>query len=198
MVNAQQNEMKAISFLARHFTEKYSINQLSRHINMTPKGAHKLLKRLEQEEIIYPEKLGNAIFYNLNLSSDYARRKVELSLFNGIKLPYARAQAKDFERLRPFAQAAILFGSVLSKGENAGDIDILVIVDKAKYGLFHDALNKLQQIKPKPIQPVIQAPGDFAKNLKKLDPVILEILRTGKVLWGHDVVVDAIKKVMEK
>ena len=198
MARTSQNEMKVLSFLTRHFTEKYSINQLAKHVDMTPKGAHKLLKRLEQEEIINPQKLGNAIFYALNFKSDLALKKAELSLFETLTLPYARAQAKDLERLRPFAQTAILFGSVLEKGDKAKDIDVLFVLDKKNYKSFQNELDKLQRIKPKKIHPVLQAPEDIVNNLRKQDTVILEILRTGRILWGHDIIVNAIKRAVEK
>jgi predicted nucleotidyltransferase len=197
MVKAPRYEGKVLGFLVRYFTEKYSINQLAKLVGMTPRGAYKLLKRLEAECIIVPQKLGNAIFYRINVASDLARKKAELALFEEIRLPYARAQAKDLERLRPFVLAAMLFGSVLEKGEKSGDLDVLVVIKEKDYEPFNKALNELRRLKPKPIQPVIQTPEDLIKNLKKPDKVILEILRTGKVLWGHDVIVNAIREAMQ-
>ncbi len=193
-----QNELKVLNFLARHFTEKYSINQLAKQIKLTPKGMHKLLKRLEEKGLIEPQRLANAIFYQLNFESDLARKAAELSLFEDIKLPYARTQAEDLRRLRPFVQAAILFGSVLEKGEKAGDIDVLAVIEEKKYDAFKEALDRLQAIKPKRIQTVLQSPEDIVRNLKKPDLVVLEILRTGKVLWGHDIIINAIKEASKK
>lgn len=198
MVRTSQYEQKVLSFLTRHFTEKYSINQLAKRIGITPKGAYKLLKKLELQGIVIPQKLANAIFYHLNFASDLARKKAELSLFEEIELPYARAQAKDLERLRPLVLAAMLFGSVLRKGEKAGDIDVLTVIEKKNYKAFQDALGKLQKLKTKHIQTVLQTPRDLVNNLKKPDDVVLEILRTGKVLWGHDIIVNAIKHAVEK
>ena len=48
MVHISENELKTLNFLIRHFTEKYSINQLAKKLGITPKGLHKLLKRLEE------------------------------------------------------------------------------------------------------------------------------------------------------
>jgi predicted nucleotidyltransferase len=193
MVKTVQNESKMLGFLTRHFTEKYSINQLAKRIKMTPKGAHKLLKKLEQEGIVIPLKLGNAVFYSLNLDSDLALKKAELSLFEEISSPYARAQAKDLERLRPCVLSAVLFGSVLENGEKAGDIDVLLVFEKKNYKTVQRELDKLQALKTKRIHAVLQMPQDLVSNLRKNDKVVLEILRTGKVLWGHDVIVNAIK-----
>lgn len=195
---APKHDPVMLRFLTRHFNERYSINQLAKQIGMTPKGAHKLLRRLEQEGVVRPEKLGNAIFYALNFGSDMARKKAELSLFEGIRLPYARAQAKDMERLRPFASMAVLFGSVLEKGDKAGDIDVLVVVEKEKYKAFRQALSKLQSIKPKHIQAILQTSKELANSLKKPDPVVMNALKTGKFLWGQEIILDAIRKVVEQ
>ena len=191
-MQTSKNEQKALSFLARHFAEKYNINQLAKRIGMTPAGALKLLRKLEREGAVKPQRLGNAIFYTLDFASDLARKKAELSLFEEIRLPYARVQAEDLKRLRPFALAAVLFGSVLEKGEKAKDIDALVVIEEGKYKPVQKALDELQRLKPKRIQLVLQTPEDLAQNLKKPDKVIMEIVRTGKVLWGHDVIVNAI------
>ena len=198
MVRTSKNEQRILNFLTRHFTERYNINQLAKYMQITPAGALKLLRRLEHEKTVTPKRLGNAIFYNLNFTSDLARKKAELALFEEIPLPYARAQAKDLARLRPLVRAAILFGSVLKKGDAAGDIDVLVIFEKKQHKQLQNALNKLQALKTKHIQLVMQTPEDFVKNLKKPDLVILEIIRTGKVLWGHDLILDSIKQSVEQ
>ncbi len=161
-------------------------------------GVYKMLKKLEQEGVVKPQKIGNAIFYGLNFSSDFAIKKAELSLFEEIKQPYARAQAKDLERLRPFVLATMLFGSALEKGEEANDIDVLVVFEKKNYAAFRNALEKLQAIKAKRVNPVMQTPQDLVNNLKKFDQVILEILRTGKVLWGHSIIVNAVREAVKQ
>ncbi|MBI4918394.1 winged helix-turn-helix transcriptional regulator [archaeon] len=198
MVHISENELKTLNFLVRHFTEKYSINELAKKVGITPKGLHKLLKRLEKNNIVTPEKLANAVFYKINFSSDLARKSAELSLFEDIKLPYARVQAKDFDSLREFVLAAVLFGSVLEKGEKAGDIDVLLVFDKKNYLKVKKELEKIQSLKPKHIHLVMQTSQDLINNLKKQDNVLLEILRTGKILWGYEVIVGAIKEVVER
>lgn len=197
MVRTSKYELKVLSFLLRHFSEKYSINQLAKQIGLTPKGMHKLLKRLESQEIITPQKLGNAIFYELNFKSELAVKTAVVALFEDIELPYAKAQAKDIERMHPYAKAAVLFGSVLTKGEKAGDIDVMFVIDKKKYETYSKALNELRSLKTKPIQDIIQTFDDLVTNLKKPDKVVLEIIKTGKILWGHDILVNAVKKASQ-
>ncbi len=191
------NEFRTLNFLIRHFTEKYSINQLAKKISITPKGIHKLLKKLEREQIVKFTKLANSLFYQVNLESETAKKCSELALIEDIESSYARVQAKDLESLKKCVISAVLFGSVLTKGEKAGDIDVLVVVEKKKYNEFRKALEKIQSLKPKHIQTVIQSQQDLINNLKKKDEVLLEILRTGRFLWGTEVIVNIIKEVAE-
>ncbi len=191
------NEQRVLSFLVRHFKENYSINQLAKLLGLTPKGMHKLLRRLEQQDIVRPKKMANAIFYQINFESDLACKTAELALFEEIKMPYARAQTKDMERLRPVADAAVLFGSILEKGEKAKDIDLLVVFEKNRYNYFQKELNKLQAIKTKKIHLVMQTPEDLVKNLQKPDEVILEIIKKGKILWGHQIIVNVVKEAVK-
>ena len=60
-----------------------------------------------------------------------------------------------------------------------------------------DGLDKLQAIKTKHIHSVMQTQDDLIKNIHKSDEVILEILRKGKVLWGHQIIVEAIGKAVK-
>lgn len=191
------NETRVLNFLTRHFSEKYSINNLAKQLKLTPKGMHKLLLRLEQRGVVKPQKIANAIFYMINFSSDLACKSAELSLFEDVKIPYVRAQIKDLERLRSVVIAAVLFGSILDKGEKANDVDILVILEKNKYNAFQKELDKLQSLKTKRINPVLQTQDDLTRNIQKSDEVVLEIIRKGKVLWGHHIIVEAIAKAVK-
>ncbi len=188
------NECEVVNFLTRRFKEKYNINQLAREIGLSPKGMHKLLRRLEEGGILKRQRLGNAVFYAMNFGSDKACKIAEFSLIEEIKLPYARAQAKDIERFRPQVKAAILFGSVLKKGEGANDIDVLMVLEQRQYKKFQQAVNDLQKIKTKRVHIVLQTSRDLVKNLKKSDPVIEEIIKEGNVLWGQENIVAAIRE----
>ncbi|MDI6737401.1 MAG: helix-turn-helix domain-containing protein [Nanoarchaeota archaeon] len=188
-----KTRMRLLRLLARRFSEKFSINQVARQLKLSPRGAYKMLKSMESEGILEPEKIGNSIFYHINFNSDFARKATELSLFEELKSAYARVQAKDFGMLRNRASALILYGSVLEKGENAEDIDIMAVVEQEGYAFFRNGLSELQNKKPKHIHAVVMSKEDLTKNFAKKDAVALEILEKGNILWGQDVVVNAIK-----
>ena len=193
-----QNDFRVISFLVRRIRERYSINELARQLKVTPRGMHKLLKRLEEQTIVKQQRLANAVYYEINFESDKASKLAEFSIMEDQKKPYVRAQIRDLERLRNLVKSVILFGSVLKKGERANDIDILVILEKNQYKKFHEALKELQNLKTKQIQTVLQTPEEMVVNLKKADPVLESIIKEGHVLWGQDVVVRIIKEAKAK
>lgn len=188
-----KNGLRLLRLLARRFSERFSINQVARQLKLSPRGAYKMLKSMESEGILKPERIGNSIFYHIDFNSDFARKAAELSLFEEVKSAYARVQAKDLETLRNRASALILYGSVLEKGENAEDIDIMAVVEQENYAFFRNGLSELQNKKPKHIHAVVMSKQDLAKNLAKKDAVAMEILNKGNILWGQDVIVNAIK-----
>lgn len=191
--NITQNGMRLLSFLSRRFSERYSINQIAREMKLSPRGAYKMLKSMEMQGILKPERIGNSVFYHINFESDFAVKAAGLSLFEEIISPYAKVQAKDLQALKKKASAVILYGSVLKDGSKAEDVDIMAVVEQEDYPLFRKALAELQNKKPKHIHAVVMSREDLRNNLAKKDAVILEILNKGNILWGQDVVVEAIK-----
>lgn len=188
-----QNGMRLLRLLARRFAEKYSINQIARELKLSPRGAYKMLKSMELQGILNPERIGNSIFYHLNLNSDFARKAVELSLFEEPSSAYARVQVKDLQALKKYTLALILYGSVLEDGDKAEDIDVMAVVEQEDYALFRKELSELQNKKPKHIHAVVMSKQDLAKNFAKKDAVAMEILNKGNILWGQDIVLNAIK-----
>lgn len=193
MVALTRNEARVVSFLLRNFTERYSINQLARELGLSPMGARKIAMKLEKARILKPEAIGNAIYYRPNLDEEIGRKTAELVLAYKDINPYARAQAKDLEQLRPHALCAVLFGSVLTKAEKAGDIDVLLVLEKGQLKKAHKTLMEIQSIKPKKIGEMVQSREDLVKNIRKRDAPLLDAIRTGQVLWGSEIIVEAIR-----
>ncbi len=51
---------------------------------------------------------------------------------------------------------------------------------------------------PVKIHDVIQTREDLAQNLKKNDPIVVQAILKGKVLWGFDLLVETIKDAAKK
>lgn len=193
MLALTNNEARAVSFLLRNFSERYSINALARELKLSPRGAYKIVKKLEKAGVLNPEAIGNAIYYHPNLDIEVGRKMAELVLSYVELNPYAMVQAKAFEKLKPYVLSAVLFGSVLTKAENAGDIDVLLVLEEKQFSDAHKVLLEIQRIKPKKISEMLQSKEDLARNIRKRDVPLLSAIRTGQVLWGSEIIVEGIR-----
>lgn len=188
------NEARAVDFLIRHARERTSINGIARQLRLSPNGAYRLLKRLEAAQVIVPERIGNAVYFRMDLESELGRAFAEAALLQHDLNSYARAQAESLLRLKGQVSCCILFGSVLGKGNEAHDIDVLLVLRKRDYRKAQALLDELGMSRPKKIHPLFQTPGDFIRNIRKNDEIVLDILKNGAVLWGAGVVVEAIRR----
>jgi hypothetical protein len=54
-------------------------------------------------------------------------------------------------------------------------------------------IDKLNMIKSKKIHPVYQTKNDLIVNIKKQDKIIVDLIKNGIILWGKEVLLEAIK-----
>lgn len=194
MHNLTSNEARVMDFLMRNFRERNSINAVGRRLGISPRGVYKILKKLEKINAIKPEKIGNGIFYRANLDEEIGIKLAEFVLAQNDLNPYAKVQAEDLEKLKPTALSCVLFGSVLKKGREARDIDVLIVLGKKDFKNVYKILEEIKEINPKKIHDIMQTKEDLAENIRKNDEVILDAITNGKVLWGSEVIVEVIKK----
>lgn len=176
-------------------TERYNVNQMARMLGISVGSAHKIVKRLEKEGIIISERMGNALFYRLNLENRETKRVTEIILMgrrNRIlsKNPIARVYARALEGCAA-AEAVILFGSLLTKGEKAKDVDVLFLVrDRAGVKKVNSFCLSLSRAKP--VVPLIMTREDMRTKLREKNQVIVDIMKRGIVLSGEDTVVEVL------
>ena len=193
MVSLTKNEAKAIEFLLRNFSKQYSINRLAKELEISPGGMFKILKKLEARGLVKRKDLANSAFYSINYSSENALDACAFALSEKKTAPYTRMWISELEKLKDITYLAILFGSLLAKGREAGDVDALLIFDRKRIKEIDKAIDDLNMIKSKKIHAIYQTRDEFVKNIKNLDKAILEEIRAGIVLWGRDFLVEAIK-----
>lgn len=193
MVSITENESRTISFLLRNFYRDYNINQLARELKLSPRGAYKILKKLELQKILLSKKVGNNVIYNINFSEDLALEICQIALNEKEASPYLRTWINDLQPLKEITEMTFLFGSILTKEKQAGDVDVLLVFEKENLSKVQEQIKKINQVKSKKIHAVIQTKEDLFSNIKKRDPAILEGIRTGLILWGRNVLVEAIK-----
>lgn len=193
MENLTRNESIVIDFLIRNITEKYSINQIGRKLNLSPRGIYKILKKMEKNKIAIPEKLSNAIYYKLDLENEETRKLAELVLLHNELNSYSKVIADDFEPLKEVSLSFMLFGSILDEGIKAHDIDVLLIIKKENFKIVNSKLKEIKELSTKKIHDVMMTKEDLARNIRKKDVVVLDILKKGAVLYGSEIIVGAVK-----
>lgn len=193
MFSLTVNEARIIDFLIRNFRERNSINALARKLEISHTGVHKILRKLERVKAVKPEKIGNSIYYKVNLDEGVGIKIPEFVLAQNELSSYAKVIEEDLKILEPLTQSCILFGSVLKKGREARDIDVLLIFEKKNFKKVHQKLEEIREMKPKKIHDVMMTKEDLVKNIKKNDEVVLDIIKNGKILWGSGIIVGGIK-----
>lgn len=192
-----KNEEKAILRILKNPKNEYNANSISKIMKVTSMGALKLLKRLEKEGILVQKKVSNISFYLLNFENSFAVSYASLMLESEAEhsSSYIKRWIGEVRKIKD-AEIAIIFGSVLSKGENANDVDVLFVVEKGKFGDLKKEIEKLNLLNEKRIHSVFQTKEDLIGNIKKKDKVVLEAIN-GIVVFGESEFVKLMRDVKE-
>jgi len=191
--NITRNEARVVDFLVRNFKERNSINQIGKRLGLSPNGIYKILKKLEKINAVKSERIGNAIYYSVCLNDAFGKGLAEFILVQNDLSTYAEVQSENLLPLKGIALSCILFGSAVKKGRESKDIDVLLIIEKRDYNKVRKKIQEIQELNPKRIHDIIMVKGDLAKNLKKNNDAMIDMLKHGWVLWGPEIIVEEIK-----
>lgn len=197
MFSLTVNESRVVNFLVRNWSERISINEVAKRLKLSPMGAYKILRKLEKQKVLFFEQIGQAKYYKINFKEQLSRKTAEFVLSQHDFNSFANVCAEDLKKVQEFADCIILFGSVLTKGIEANDIDIFCVIKKQNYEKLRKEVQKLQKTSSKHIQLVVQTFEDLVKNLKNKDPVLLEIIRKGAFILGQEVIFEGIKECQQ-
>ena len=89
----------------------------------------------------------------------------------------------------------MLFGSVLRNYEKANDIDLLVAAAKSDREEINEVLKNKAELLPKRLHTIRLAVSELEQNIKRKEAAILDIVKTGIVLYGQDEYVEILKNV---
>jgi len=190
-----KNTKKILLYLLKNF-ELNNINQISKKLEISVGSAFKILKKLEEENIVFVVNLGNAKYYKLNLESRETIKFCELLLLEEKRnlKGYAKIYSDEIENFKN-ADLIILFGSILNN-KNFNDVDVLFITNKPKK-VTKFCLN-ISKIRTKPVVPLILKKENLIKEIKDKKEVILNILKTGIILKGEFALLKILKNVRQQ
>ena len=194
MKEITNNEMVFMLSLLKTPEREYNANSIARQIGISSMGALKIAKRLENEGIVNSRELGKARFYKLNLGSGYVRQYANFLLRREAEQasPYVKVWVSELRKLKS-ADAAVLFGSILNKGENANDVDVLLVTDKKRFPSLKKEVDEINLVNTKKLHPIYQTVEDVKENIRKGDQPLLNALK-GIVALGEDLIIRLVAK----
>lgn len=189
-----KNTKKILLYLLKNL-ELININQISKRLGVSVGSAFKILKGLEERDIVSSLNLGNAKFYKINFENEETIRLCELLLIEERRAAkgYVKLYIDEIKKFEN-AELTILFGSIL-ENKDFNDVDVLFITGKLKE-VTKFCLD-LSKIRTKPIVPLILKKQDFIREIKNKKEVILNIIKTGIVIKGESILLEVLKNVKQ-
>ncbi|MBI2106446.1 nucleotidyltransferase domain-containing protein [Candidatus Woesearchaeota archaeon] len=180
------NEIQFVLLIFKSPEIEYNANSIAKKLGISAMGALKIAKRTEKDNVVTSKTKGKAKFYKLNLGNEYTRQYIKFLLKREAEQSpsYIKRWVNDIRNIKN-ADCAVLFGSLLRKGKNANDIDILLITDNKKFQKLKKEIEEINYINIKKIHPMYQTKDDVKNNIKKEDKPLLNALK-GIVVFGED------------
>src|SRR3989338_727821 len=161
-------EAKVLLLLFKEFNIDYNANTIAKRLNITRRGALKIVKHL----------------HNKVLLMNQAKQKASRWLY-------------QYHKFFHDTTALILFGSIIHNERKANDIDLIIVTSTQKINQVQELITSENRIALKPIHPIWQHPSDLIKNLQKPDPVLLNALKLGYILHGYDFIIETVHKAQQ-
>ena len=194
MKNGQNNEMKLVLAILKSPESEYNSRNLAKLIGLSPMGALKIARRLENENILKSKKIGKSNIYSINFDNEYSFHYILFLLKKEAEQakPYVRRWIRELNKVK-HANAMVLFGSLLRKEKEARDIDVLVIVNKNNFDTAKKEIDGINILNEKKVHPIYQTKEDLEKHIKEEDKIILNAIK-GIVVSGGETMIPIMKK----
>ena len=196
MASLTDKEREALLILFKDFTAYYNANSISKVLDISRVGALMLFRRLEAQGLVVPQKIGKAIVYKLKLEDDYVKKLISFLLAD--EANKFKRWKEEFKGLTKRGRIVMLFGSVLRNYEKANDIDLLVASARADKEEIAKLLESKAEILPKRLHTIRLNAAELGSNIRRKEAAILDIVRTGIVLYGQDEYVEVLKNVTSR
>ncbi len=193
MRDITNNEMLFVLSIFKSPEKEHNTSEIARLLGISPMGALKIARRLENENILKSKAIGKAIIYQLNTSNDYVRGYIKFLLRMEAEQAnsYVKVWINELRKIKS-ADVAILFGSILRKKE-VNDVDVLLVTDQKRFPKLKKEVEKINLINIKKLHPLYQSEKDVKGNIKKGDKALLNAIN-GIVAFGEDKFINLIEK----
>lgn len=193
MISLTQKERETLLVLFKDFAAFYNANSISKILDISHVGAQKIFKRLYNNSIVVPKKIGKSITYKLRLEDDYVSKLIAFLLAD--EANNFKRWKEEFKELFKKDRIVMMFGSTIKNYAQAKDIDIMIVINKEDGKEINQILKRKEEILPKKLHAIKLTHKDLLDNLKKKDKVIIDIVRNAVIIYGQDTYVEVIKNV---
>ena len=197
MVEITENGKMALKLIFTDFLTNYNSYNIKGELELSNAGSLKLLRSLHEKNLLTSKKMGNAIFYRVNLSNEYALKLLELIFLDYNQLSsFVKGWIYDLQMFKNITKAVLLFGSILKKCKEAKDVDVCFILKNPDY--YSEVQIKVAQLNSKSrlkIHPLYLTEKEFEKKLMEKDKPLIAIVQSCAVVHGHELFVEVLKNV---
>ncbi len=191
------NEKRVLRYLVVHFDRDQSINEIAKECSLSPNGAYKILLKFEKEGVLQEKKISNIKSFKVRGDTPKAKTILKLAFLDDFTIRLEQ-RYNDLRPLQEVTLACIAFGSYVTTKASPNDLDLVIVIEQKKFETYTEILKKVQLVTPIKIHDIIQTTGDLIKSLREDNKVIRQAFQYGKVLWGHDTVIEVLSRVCQR
>ena len=184
-----KNNIKVIRHLVKHKDWEFNITELAKDTGLNKGVLSRLVRNLEQENIIKVKRKGKILLFSIN-KENFIMKNLIMPLFqkeDTIVLDHMKTETKKIVDKNIIS--LILYGSFASgTAKLTSDIDIMVIVNK-KSDILNKKFDGLEEkfLKEDLLLRVdILTLSEFKKLYKQKEPLIKSIIKNHKIMYGGE------------
>ncbi len=183
-----ETDKHILTILLKDISTIHTATSLSKQLKMSRWGTWKILKKLEEDELIIFNKIGSGKTgiksIRLNWDNVLLEKVLAFSLTQeALKYRRWRYNFSDLEKEVDFL---ILHGSILHSQKEANDIDLIGIVNKKKLAKIDTILIRIQETQAKKIHAIQFTKKELKKELKNRNKAFIDALKKGIILFGQE------------
>ncbi len=197
MLTEDNPAQKIMLILLKDLSSSNTVTSLAKELHITRVGAWKTLKKLEKDELIMLNQIGNGrtSIYTIKLNWNNILIKKTLTLYLAQEsLKYKKWQF-NFSNLEAQVDFLILYGSILHSPKEAKDIDILNIANDKNLNEINNIIIKIQKTQSKKIHSINLTQKEFKEELKKSNKAFIDAIKKGIVLFGQEKFINFIRNL---
>lgn len=193
-------EQRTLLRLFKDFTATHTVTSAAENGKLSRPGAWKLLRRLESKGFITLKKIGqgktSAVIARINMNNPLTEKSLALSLTE--EAMQQRRWRATFVEMEGHARFLILYGSILHAPGQAGDIDLIGIVeDKKSFDTLRKLSGKSQKTLMKTVHALFFTEEEFGQELAQQNKALTDAVRKGVILFGQENFVKFMKRAHE-